>query len=174
MEYRAADLDRQVNCERGERHRLERIVSSGSLPDDAKVIGLNKNLEVNIVESKKNFIGVPPPPPPLAPPPPPGPPGPPPPPCAPVAPPAEPLMKTEVIKKNIPQPSNPLKSFNWSKLPETKLNGTIWNELDDTKLYNTMELDNIDKLFSAYQKNGVAVSFYSLQLSSFCIALHVY
>lgn len=37
LEYRASELDRQVNCERGERHRLERLVSSGSLPDDAKV-----------------------------------------------------------------------------------------------------------------------------------------
>jgi dishevelled associated activator of morphogenesis len=37
LEYRASELDRQVNCERGERHRLERLVSSGSLPDDTKV-----------------------------------------------------------------------------------------------------------------------------------------
>ncbi|VEN48316.1 unnamed protein product [Callosobruchus maculatus] len=157
LEYRAADLDRQVNCERGERHRLERLVSSGSIPDDAKAIGLNKSLEMNNsspVECKNEFVSMPPPPPPLAPPPPPGPPGPPPPPCAPTAPPSEPL-KIETAKKNIPQPSNPLKSFNWSKIPDTKLNGTIWSELDDTKLYNTMELDSIDKLFCAYQKNGV-------------------
>lgn len=65
----------------------------------------------------------------------------------------------EIVKKNIPQPSNPLKSFNWSKIPDTKLTGTIWSELDDSKLYNTMELDYIDKLFCAYQKNGVAVRF---------------
>lgn len=38
LEYLAADLDRQVHSERGERHRLERLVSSGSIPDDAKVI----------------------------------------------------------------------------------------------------------------------------------------
>lgn len=37
LEYHALELDRQVSCERGERHRLERLVSSGSLPDDAKV-----------------------------------------------------------------------------------------------------------------------------------------
>ncbi|KAJ8970369.1 hypothetical protein NQ314_001281 [Rhamnusium bicolor] len=85
----------------------------------------------------------------------PGPPGPPPPPCAPMAPLVEPL-KVEQVKKNIPQPSNPLKSFNWSKLPDAKLTGTIWSELDDSKLYTTMELDSIDKLFCAYQKNGVA------------------
>ncbi|XP_072386147.1 disheveled-associated activator of morphogenesis 1 isoform X1 [Diabrotica undecimpunctata] len=155
LEYKAADLDRQVLSERGERHRLELLVNSGSIPDDAKAISLNKALEPSTVECKNEFISSIPPPPPLAPPPPPpGPPGPPPPPCAPMAPPAEPL-KIEIQKKNIPQPSNPLKSFNWSKLPDAKLNGTIWNELDDSKLYNTMELDNIDKLFCAYQKNGV-------------------
>lgn len=68
------------------------------------------------------------------------------------------MAQMEIVKKNIPQPSNPLKSFNWSKIPETKLNGTIWSELDDSKLYNTMELDCIDKLFCAYQKSGVTVS----------------
>lgn len=158
LEYKAADLDRQINCERGERFRLERLVSSGSIPDDAKVIGLKSSVDVNNVDFKSEFKAAPPPPPPLAPPPPPpGPPGPPPPPCAPMAPSVEPL-KIESVKKNIPQPANPLKSFNWSKLPDAKLQGTIWNELDDTKLYNTMELDCIDKLFCAYQKNGVAVS----------------
>ncbi|GLH09543.1 Formin-like protein [Gryllus bimaculatus] len=36
-----------------------------------------------------------------------------------------------------------------------KVTGTIWSELDETKLYTAMELDNIDKIFCAYQKNGV-------------------
>nr|XP_032518459.1 disheveled-associated activator of morphogenesis 1 [Danaus plexippus plexippus] len=58
-------------------------------------------------------------------------------------------------KKNVPTPGNPLKSFNWSKLPDAKLHGTIWQELDDTKLYNAMDLNAIDKMFCAYQKNGV-------------------
>lgn len=48
-----------------------------------------------------------------------------------------------------------MKSFNWSKLPDTKLHGTIWQELDDTKLYNAIDLHTIDKMFCAYQKNGV-------------------
>lgn len=160
IEYRAADLDRQISCERGERHRLEQLVNSGSIPDDAKMISLKSTIESNL-EYKKEFSSVPPPPPPLAPPPPPAP-GPPPPPCAPMAP-MEPL-KMEVVKKNVPQPSNPLKSFNWSKLPDTKVTGTIWSELDDSKLYNAMELDNIDKLFCAYQKNGVVVSLYMIDL----------
>lgn len=85
---------------------------------------------------------------------------PPPPPPVPKAPamPAPALTRTESIKKNVPQPSNPLKSFNWSKLPDAKVQGTIWSELDDSKLYTNIELENIDKLFCAYQKNGVPVS----------------
>lgn len=92
------------------------------------------------------------------PPPPPGPPGPPPPP-----PPSvnglgatkQPMMTT--VKKNVPQSSNPLKSFNWSKLPDCKVQGTIWTELDEMKLYKSLNLVEVDKLFSAYQKNGLLV-----------------
>lgn len=85
---------------------------------------------------------------------------PPPPPPAPKAPTmsAPAFTRSESIKKNVPQPTNPLKSFNWSKLPDAKVQGTIWSELDDTKLYTNIELENIDKLFCAYQKNGVPVS----------------
>ncbi|SPP90122.1 blast:Disheveled-associated activator of morphogenesis 1 [Drosophila guanche] len=92
------------------------------------------------------------------------PPTPPPCPCAPTPPPSmTPAMtpvapKVELPKKNVPQPTNPLKSFNWSKLPDAKLQGTVWSELDESKLYNNMELESIDKLFSAYQKNGVQVN----------------
>ena len=101
----------------------------------------------------------PPPPPPAAPPPPPGPPGPPPPPMM-SGPPS--LVQTEqlrqVIKKCVPQPSNPLKSFNWSKLPECKVDGTIWTDIDDSRLYKQLDLQEVDRLFSAYQKNGIMVS----------------
>jgi dishevelled associated activator of morphogenesis len=58
------------------------------------------------------------------------------------------------IKKNVPQSSNPLKSFNWSKLPDCKVSGTIWTDIDETKLYKALDLAEVDKLFSAYQKNG--------------------
>lgn len=165
LEYHASELDRQVNCERGERHRLERLVSSGSLPDDAKAVGLRTVLTDSACRdfgrsSEFSNGPVPPPPPPpmsQAPPlPPPTPGGRPPPP--PQAPPSAPICATnrpEMPKKNVPQSSNPLKSFNWSKLPDAKVAGTIWSELDDTKMYTAMELENIDKLFSAYQKNGV-------------------
>ncbi|XP_066532125.1 disheveled-associated activator of morphogenesis 1b isoform X1 [Hoplias malabaricus] len=89
----------------------------------------------------------PPPPPPGGPPPLPGRPllgGPPPPPGAPIG----PALK----KKNIPQPSNPLKSFNWSKLSENKLEGTVWAEVDDSKVFKILDLSDIEKTFSAYQR----------------------
>ncbi|XP_045499988.1 disheveled-associated activator of morphogenesis 1 isoform X1 [Colias croceus] len=140
---RAHQLEQQLNQERAERARFEKLVSEGSIPDDAKV----SNLKSAVIET----CSAPPPPPPpiLAAPPPPAAPLPPPAPLAPFTPtPPRP-------KKNVPTPGNPLKSFNWSKLPDTKLHGTIWQELDDTKLYNAIDLHAIDKMFCAYQKNGV-------------------
>ncbi|XP_030070208.1 disheveled-associated activator of morphogenesis 1 isoform X2 [Microcaecilia unicolor] len=98
------------------------------------------------------FGGMPPPPPP--PPPPPG--GPPPPPGPPplggiAAPPGAPLGSS-LKKKNIPQSTNPLKSFNWSKLPENKLSGTIWTDIDDAKVFKVLDLEDIERTFSAYQR----------------------
>lgn len=161
-ELRVEDLQHKYQTEQQERLRLERLVTEGSIPDDQKV----SSLGINGATSP-----IPPPPPPMkSPPPPPAPPlfcPPPPPPKLPPMAPAMQTMKStaqlsapksDTAKKNVPQPSNPLKSFNWSKLPDTKLQGTIWTELDESKLYNTIDLENIDKLFSAYQKNGVAVS----------------
>ncbi|KAL2082298.1 hypothetical protein ACEWY4_022116 [Coilia grayii] len=105
--------------------------------------------------------GMPPPPPPpppggMPPPPPPPPGGPPPPPgrpplCAAPPPPGAPLGPAPK-KKNIPQPSNPLKSFNWSKLAENKLEGTVWAEVDDNKVFKILDLVDIEKTFSAYQR----------------------
>ena len=37
-------------------------------------------------------------------------------------------------KKNIPKPSNPLKSLNWSKLPDLKVKDTIWMGVDDSRV----------------------------------------
>lgn len=115
----------------------QRLSESDAKIDVSKPIGI-----VN------NKAPIPPPPaPPMAPPPPPGPP-PPPSLSAPNAP-AKPS-----IKKNIPQSSNPLKSFNWSKLPECKVTGTIWTDIDEGKTYKNLDLAEVDRLFSAYQKNG--------------------
>lgn len=37
LEDKTSDLEHRVNCEESERRRLETLLSSGSLPDDAKV-----------------------------------------------------------------------------------------------------------------------------------------
>lgn len=111
---------------------------------------------------------LPPPPPPLPvdnctpPPPPPLPPGGPPiPPGAPpcfssgLPPPHEPLSSNEapLRKKRIPQPSHPLKSFNWVKLNEERVSGTVWNEIDDSQVFRILDLEDFEKMFSAYQRH---------------------
>ncbi|KAK3537718.1 hypothetical protein QTP70_017897 [Hemibagrus guttatus] len=111
------------------------------------------------------MAGFPPPPPPLpfcpAPPPPPPPPGaPPPPPGAPPAFSGMPLppvpssfsSSTSLRNKSIPQPSHPLKSFNWAKLGENKITGTIWHDIDDLRAFKVLDLKDIEKMFSAYQR----------------------
>ncbi|NXE00754.1 DAAM2 protein, partial [Chaetorhynchus papuensis] len=55
-------------------------------------------------------------------------------------------------KKSIPQPTNALKSFNWSKLPENKLAGTVWTKIDDTKVFKILDLEDLERTFSAYQR----------------------
>uniref|UniRef100_A0AAY4ALF4 Disheveled-associated activator of morphogenesis 2 n=1 Tax=Denticeps clupeoides TaxID=299321 RepID=A0AAY4ALF4_9TELE len=111
----------------------------------------------------------PPPPPPLPfssppPPPPPPPPGaPPPPPGAPPIfagippPPGLPAFSTgsSLRSKSIPQPSHPLKSFNWAKLGENKINSTIWHDIDDLKAFKILDLKDIERMFSAYQRQQV-------------------
>ncbi|XP_038654976.1 disheveled-associated activator of morphogenesis 2 isoform X3 [Scyliorhinus canicula] len=108
--------------------------------------------------------GLPPPPPPLPyeflppPPPPPPPGGPPPPPGAPpffslaMPPPPCPLTMGSMRRKAIPQPSHPLKSFNWHKLSEDRIGDTVWNEIDDLRAFNTLDLEDFEKMFSAYQR----------------------
>uniref|UniRef100_A0A8C8REJ1 Dishevelled associated activator of morphogenesis 2 n=1 Tax=Pelusios castaneus TaxID=367368 RepID=A0A8C8REJ1_9SAUR len=103
-------------------------------------------------------------PPPPAPPPPPG--GPPPPPGAPpffsigmMPPPTTTFSNsgTSLRKKSVPQPSHPLKSFNWAKLSEEKIHGTIWHEIDDLKAFKVLDLEDFEKMFSAYQRHQVRV-----------------
>uniref|UniRef100_A0A674NGZ0 Dishevelled associated activator of morphogenesis 1b n=1 Tax=Takifugu rubripes TaxID=31033 RepID=A0A674NGZ0_TAKRU len=123
------------------------------------------------------FGGPAPPPPPLPgammlpppPPPPPPPPGGPPPPGRPplsgVPPPPGAPIGPSLKKKNIPQPSNALKSFNWSKL--NKLEGTLWMDMDDAKVFKILDLEDIEKTFSAYQRQQVqALSRVSLPLQA--------
>ncbi|KAB1261570.1 Disheveled-associated activator of morphogenesis 2 [Camelus dromedarius] len=111
---------------------------------------------------------LPPPPPPLPftccprPPPPPLPPGGPP--TSPGAPtcfnmglplPADPFPSSDIPlrKKCVPQPSHPLKSFNWVKLNEERVPGTVWNEIDDMQVFRILDLEDFEKMFSAYQRH---------------------
>ncbi|XP_030651642.1 disheveled-associated activator of morphogenesis 2 isoform X1 [Nomascus leucogenys] len=111
---------------------------------------------------------LPPPPPPLPfaccppPPPPPLPPGgPPTPPGAPpclgmgLPLPQDPYPSSDVPlrKKHVPQPSHPLKSFNWVKLNEERVPGTVWNEIDDMQVFRILDLEDFEKMFSAYQRH---------------------
>nr|XP_015092957.1 disheveled-associated activator of morphogenesis 2 isoform X1 [Vicugna pacos]XP_015092958.1 disheveled-associated activator of morphogenesis 2 isoform X1 [Vicugna pacos]XP_015092960.1 disheveled-associated activator of morphogenesis 2 isoform X1 [Vicugna pacos]XP_031544362.1 disheveled-associated activator of morphogenesis 2 isoform X1 [Vicugna pacos]XP_031544363.1 disheveled-associated activator of morphogenesis 2 isoform X2 [Vicugna pacos] len=111
---------------------------------------------------------LPPPPPPLPftccppPPPPPLPPGgPPTPPGAPpcfnmgLPLPADPFPSSDIPlrKKCVPQPSHPLKSFNWVKLNEERVPGTVWNEIDDMQVFRILDLEDFEKMFSAYQRH---------------------
>uniref|UniRef100_A0A8C0ZXL9 Disheveled-associated activator of morphogenesis 2 n=1 Tax=Castor canadensis TaxID=51338 RepID=A0A8C0ZXL9_CASCN len=112
---------------------------------------------------------LPPPPPPLPfpccppPPPPPLPPGGPPtppgaPPCFGMSlpvPPQDPFHSSDIPlrKKRVPQPSHPLKSFNWVKLNEERVPGTVWNEIDDMQVFRILDLEDFEKMFSAYQRH---------------------
>uniref|UniRef100_A0A8C2FL03 Dishevelled associated activator of morphogenesis 1a n=1 Tax=Cyprinus carpio TaxID=7962 RepID=A0A8C2FL03_CYPCA len=121
------------------------------------------------------LAGIPPPPPPGgAPPPPPPPPGgPPPPPGLPGfgAPPLpEGLLGSMLKKKNIPQPSNPLKSFNWTKLSEVR---TVWLDLDDIRVFKQLDLEDIEKTFSAYQRQQVTYQYrIGMMRILTCLAFH--
>ncbi|KAG8227858.1 hypothetical protein J437_LFUL006482, partial [Ladona fulva] len=161
---KVSELSEQAAWEHAECQRLQQLLSSGSIPDDAKAEGYVSTSGPNPPPPPFPTSGMPPPPPPLPsfgksissmPPPPPPPPTNGIAPSAVPAPPAPTPPRLDIKKKNVPIPTNPLKSFNWSKLPDVKVTGTIWTELDETKLYNVMDLENIDKIFCAYQKNGV-------------------
>uniref|UniRef100_A0AAY4AH24 Dishevelled associated activator of morphogenesis 2 n=1 Tax=Denticeps clupeoides TaxID=299321 RepID=A0AAY4AH24_9TELE len=84
-------------------------------------------------------------------------PPPPPPPPPPGAPPPPPAFSTgsSLRSKSIPQPSHPLKSFNWAKLGENKINSTIWHDIDDLKAFKILDLKDIERMFSAYQRQQV-------------------
>lgn len=56
-------------------------------------------------------------------------------------------------KKHVPQPSHPLKSFNWVKLNEERVPGTVWNEIDDMQVFRILDLEDFEKMFSAYQRH---------------------
>lgn len=153
LEYRIREVTQTLDTERRQKYLGDGILRSTSSEDSS-----SSTLRSN---GSTHFSAAPPPPPPPLPmnglcssvtPFMPGGGGPPPPP------PTLPQSRNHRIVKNIPQPTNPLKSFNWSKLPECKVDGTVWTELDDTKLYKDIDLADIDRTFSAYQKQQGCMS----------------
>lgn len=145
LEDTTSELQHRITYEQAERRKLEAMLSNGSLPDDAKA----------------NFNA--PSPSPIPPPPPPqsasksrGPAPPPAPPPLQISQPNIPpplgfplVTRQRVVE--IPKPSAPLKSFNWAKLPETKVAGTIWADIEEGKMYSSIDLESVDKLFCAFQ-----------------------
>lgn len=139
MSAKLYQLQQLVDLERSERFKLEHAVNSGSLPDDAKV-GLSGTSLIGSMSKTSSFIApappAPPPPPPaglIAPPPPPPPFG------VPLAPsmPGKGIMSdfsAHTSKKNVPQPGQPLKSFNWAKLPDNLVKNSIWKDIDETRV----------------------------------------
>lgn len=170
LQAKLAELQQMVDWERGERSKLEHAVKTGSLPDDAKM-GVTRmsadmiskrsldvtngytspisRLEPGITSSMAPVTSQAP----CPPPPPPPPPAPvPPPPCG-IPPPLFGGMSHHLQKKNIPQPKQPLKSFNWKKLSEAKVEGTVWEDIDESQMYKNLDLEEFEEVFSAYQGN---------------------
>ncbi|XP_054425296.1 disheveled-associated activator of morphogenesis 2 isoform X1 [Pteronotus mesoamericanus] len=111
------------------------------------------------------FACCPPPPPPLPPGGPPTPPGAPP--CfsmgLPLPPDPFPSSDAPLRKKCVPQPSHPLKSFNWVKLNEERVPGTVWSEIDDMQVFRILDLEDFEKMFSAYQRHQELITNTSQQ-----------
>jgi len=168
---KAQKLEQQLNLEMISRIKLEEVVKQvgASIPDDAKIANLASMgaLPASMMSpSSPTDTAMPPPPPSFAPPPPPpmfGGPG---------APPPPPMMGGNMNKKKskLPKPSQPLKSFNWAKLPDVKLKGTIWPDLNESTVIPYIEFRDVDEKFSAYQKkekedeeDGVSLSAASIK-----------
>ncbi|KAK6997787.1 disheveled-associated activator of morphogenesis 1 [Biomphalaria glabrata] len=153
---RVEEIRSQLDTERGEKQKLQHLVQSGSLPDDAKM-GLTNAASaiISSIESKNKDLHsfMPPPPPP-----PPGMPAPPPPP-APGAPTGLHYGMNGSVNssysakfKGNPKPNAPMKSFNWTKISENQISGSIWNDLNHAKMYASLDLEEFQRTFSAYQK----------------------
>lgn len=151
LEDTVSELQHRITYEQAERIKLEAMLSNGSLPDDAKVNFSASSTPIppppppaqSIIKSS---IAAPPAPPPqLNLPPPPG--------CLPQL-----ISKQRSVE--IPKSSTSLKSFNWAKLPETKIAGTVWADIDEGKMYSSLDLETVDTLFCAFKNqktNGVVI-----------------
>nr|XP_053627199.1 uncharacterized protein LOC128684895 isoform X2 [Cherax quadricarinatus]XP_053627200.1 uncharacterized protein LOC128684895 isoform X2 [Cherax quadricarinatus] len=143
-------------------------LAAGSISDDVKATIATVKALQDASGFPKGAPCPPPPPPPMmngGPPPPPpmmrgGPPPPPPmmkggpPPPPPMmnggAPPPPPQSnKLNRPAKQIPKSATQLRAFNWSKMPDSRVTGTIFATLDECPLYKFMDLEDIDRTFDA-------------------------
>ncbi|RXG62063.1 Disheveled-associated activator of morphogenesis 2 [Armadillidium vulgare] len=136
--------------------QLEQLASGKQLPD-----GVTQDIRKSILSSTSalsNGTKTPAPPPP--PPPPPNgvllPPPPPPPLLNGIGPPPPPPQQAFRPPKKIPKSTTQLRAFNWSKLPEARLVGTVFATLDESPLYKALDLEDIDRTFDASSsKKGI-------------------
>lgn len=136
LEKESLNYEEQINHLKSRISELEQFIGQYQIPcgpsSDQTAPGVNVPAFPSSFEplnSHEEGAPPPPPPPPLS-----GVPPPPPPP------PSGLLGCGPVRNKNLPQPSQPLKSFNWTKLPENKIQGTIWTEIDDLKVSATKSM----------------------------------
>lgn len=149
LEDNINELQHRISYKQIEKKNPVTILSKGSLSDDDKINFKASPMPVSPPSERMNMIHY------LAPPPPPPPP-----------PPTPPLLKITLSNlqpqnrsklasrqriNEIPKPSTPLKSLNWTKLPEANIAGTIWNDIDEGKIYSSIDLETLDKMFGAYQ-----------------------
>uniref|UniRef100_A0A4W3IE73 Disheveled-associated activator of morphogenesis 2-like n=1 Tax=Callorhinchus milii TaxID=7868 RepID=A0A4W3IE73_CALMI len=62
------------------------------------------------------------------------------------------------LRPTIPLPTCPYPPFLW--LRSNKIGDTVWTEIDDVRAFNVLDLEDFEKMFSAYQRQQVR----SLQL----------
>lgn len=58
-------------------------------------------------------------------------------------------------------PLNPLMSAGslyCTSVPQNKLEGTVWSDMDDGKVFKILDLDDLEKTFSAYQRQQVSIT----------------
>lgn len=57
-----------------------------------------------------------------------------------------------------------LSRVNISSSAQNKLEGTLWMDMDDAKVFKILDLEDIEKTFSAYQRQQVQMLLYLLIL----------
>lgn len=200
-EHRTVSETQQRNTELEARvhtltHQVQQL-AAGSLSDDVKATIAKDSTETNGSNvpcppppPPPMMNGGPPPPPPMmngGPPPPPplmgkGPPpppmmngGPPPPPPGPGGPPPPPQgSRMARPTKQIPKSTTQLRAFNWAKMPDSRVTGTIFATLDESPLYKFMDLEDIDRTFDAtVSKKGNGEGEKTLERLKSCRAVQV-